>query len=317
MRPARLLGMLLPGLMLACGSNVDADAPPAPVQSTTLRGQISAGTDVAGTRAAIVWWITDTGRPYDKHVGEVPFRVEQGATSFEIDVPPPTSWLVPSVDGMGFARGSLVLYEDKNQNGKLDLVDPAVTSEYVDRIVAENTTLEILYIDGQIPGPPWRPFIESTDGSVPATGFNLVFSDWCANGRGPEGPCSEGRLSYKPADTPIVLSSELTPSSPEVMCELSQIPTNYDPNRPTPTVHPVGEMPATFPSNSEPYVFCNENMGPEEDVPPRMYTHYKCKTPSRACAFMWTGMTAEWCTGDTYTLAPGAPFPAGWPCSQH
>lgn len=304
----RLACALLPTLALACGSVDDTDTPQT-MALVTLHGEVDA--NVTGIRAAIVWWwVTPySGRPIDKHVQNLPLYQAFGSSRFEMKVMdlPPVAALVPHVEGMVWARGELVLYEDRNQNGTLDLIDPDTTNDYVDRIVAARRDLLVIYVEGEIPGPPWKMLNDSTDGTRPSKGYNLVFEQGCSFGWGPQGSCRERRVSYPRLDSAIAfpISEPVHPLTTEIMC----LPKTIRPSAPDlrPTVHPIGAMPSSFPVATDTFVACGDE---------RHYTQYTCTSPPRACAFTRVGMTAEWCSADTYRLAPNAPIPEGWPCHQ-
>src|SRR5262249_44344474 len=88
-------------------------------------------------------------------------------------------------DDFGFAIGSVVAYEDMNQNGRLDLIDQGADA-YVDRIAGANDTTILTYFQGTFPRDRTLPNgahesqFRDSDGLQPALGYNLYGEKRCA-----------------------------------------------------------------------------------------------------------------------------------------
>lgn len=167
--------------LAACGSTEDT---PFPTKSYTAEVSNSAGVTVSPSlRVAVVWGnVAKNGNTYQVSQ-DVPLGLT-GVGSFTLDLvqPPPAALLMTTNqvneerpnDGTLFGLGSPVIYEDKNGNGKLDMVAPG-TSQPVDAIVGADARLLIMYIDATTV-PAWLASPASNDdfeGQL-TVGFNLV-----------------------------------------------------------------------------------------------------------------------------------------------
>lgn len=171
--------------MAACGTAAgDGYAPP----FVTLRGTITTtGTvkTLSTVRVALVWKLANASPSAPasfRAVQELDVRAEF-PVGFNLDVrtlPPPEA-MAPTASGQtvppGFATayafGTLVVYEDTNGNGKLDLLsdDGAMP---VDHVLGAPKGLEIVYLEGG--GIPKNPDALPGDEDVldHNPGFNLI-----------------------------------------------------------------------------------------------------------------------------------------------
>jgi hypothetical protein len=78
--------------------------------------------------------------------------------------------LSPAMQALRVAFGTVVAYEDKNTNGKLDLVG-ANAQSFVDRIVGANEDLIVVYVDGAIPNDDE---LRDDARNLPVSGYNLL-----------------------------------------------------------------------------------------------------------------------------------------------
>ncbi|HEX9295286.1 MAG TPA: hypothetical protein VF881_05610 [Polyangiaceae bacterium] len=176
MKPVLPLGLLMSvGLVTGCGSPFASDPdvyPPLTTVNGELRKDDNFAAPTANTRVAVLWASADRGQ-YEQAV-DLPVQ-PVFPSNFKIDLvePPPLDMFDQVNDSPGFkiAHGALVVYEDVNQNGKLDLVD-GTSPTFVDRILGANGNLVLVYVDGTL---PITERLRDTDGHLPPTlGYNLV-----------------------------------------------------------------------------------------------------------------------------------------------
>ncbi len=211
------------------------------------------------------------------------------------------------------ALGVLVVYEDVNRNGKLDLVAPGAPA-YVDKIVGESTV--IVYTEQPLPQDQNYFSIPGIDGSVLKAGYNWVrVHQWdCEPGDGGFNPCRPSVL-YRSIDTPITLQMFELPeeqtSADTLMC--SVVPpsgggTQVGMGGPgSGSSQLIQESPDTFggplPSSDDPELLC--------DSPTSFRYSENCTTTSPGVCL---GDTTT-CTQEVQvTLTPGTAAPADWPC---
>jgi len=236
---------------------------------------------------------------------------------FELDItaPPPETqafWeLFPAPRSVAL-RGELariIVYEDVNHNGKLDLVDRDATA-YVDRVVGAAKDY-LLYLEGTMPSSPAdMVFVKDADGKLPGLGFTLGILTPCADGTLPpimHATCPPDykliHLRWAPVSFPIAIDLAQSPQLDRLMCQ----ETGGDGNNKTGVFnnHPAGEYPATFPApGGDGHLSCMPGG--------RSYQFQTCETnvPPAVCA-----TTMIKCATDEYTLADGAAPPNGWPCT--
>jgi hypothetical protein len=173
---------LFPGLLLtlaSCGSSAGPTyAPPL----LSIDGTITASTipTASTVHVALVWQLLDASG--FRAAQELAIRAEFPAT-FHLDVrqlPPPE--VITPVDpalvkpgfATGAALGTLIVYEDTNDNGELDLL-PIDATQSVDRVLGIPERLEIIYLEGG--GIPKKPDSLPTDLEEAvelSAGFNLI-----------------------------------------------------------------------------------------------------------------------------------------------
>lgn len=207
------------------------------------------------------------------------------------------------------AYGSVVAYEDRNGNGKLDLVDEGA-STYVDRILGSNADMSLIYFEGTVPAEA-----KDKNGRLPNRGYNIY--------RGITRACepdatNESTLETKsegieprgctapewlPMSTAYNLPLTADPKFAQIMCrngdrrESTGSETVPLPN-PTPGPGPNGK----YPSADDPRLACADGG--------KTYFYSECVTYSEGL-----------CKGDvmrctsTYWSMPTATAPAGWPCT--
>ncbi len=296
---------LLPLLtLLGCGT---AAGPSYDPPFVTLHGTItsSAVATPATVRVALVWNLDPKVAPASsfRAVQELDVRAEF-PVGFRLDVrtlPPADAMrhIDPSKTVPGYANafaiGTLVVYEDTNGNGKLDLV--AVGGTPSDRVLGAPERLEIIYLEGG--GFPKDPQALPTDeGALDhSAGFNLIVEPTradlvpgCTGCGGPVGPWTKLSLD---ADLSIALTAE--PQLSRALCEQ----TGGDVAVGTSGCAPcIGEACARckVPANAK--VTCSADR-----------TAFVAK--SCAAATLCAERTCETVSG---RRDGGAPVPAGWPC---
>lgn len=149
-----------------CGELGEADAEPSVL--TTISGGLSdlGDLEVEGElRVALIWrngsaeYVPGEGPPY--HIAhDVPVSTELPARfTLELTEPPPAIALreitaeTSDTDfppGSSYAVGALVVYDDRDGDGALDLLDAGSSAE-VDRLVGARGDLEVWYVTGGVP----------------------------------------------------------------------------------------------------------------------------------------------------------------------
>lgn len=273
----------------------------------TLHGTITASSVAtpASVRVALVWQLfSESGTPSFRVAQELDVRAEFPA-SFRLDVRSlPPREAIHSVRGSvgsggptGFAYGTLVVYEDTNGNGQLDLLPLDATSS-VDRVLGAPERLEIIYLEGG--GIPKNPNAPPTDedfvGHTP--GFNLVFEPEFAQpepGCSPCGPTALSAWTRLPVDGDITFALTADPRLSRVVCGR----TGGDSATAISSCQPcVGEACAKCPIAQDAKVTCS--------VDGTAYVALSCASQS-VCA----DLDCEYVSG---RRDPAAPAPAGWPC---
>ena len=193
----RLATMSALGLVLSaagCGSLSGDTGSPSPL--TNIHGTImsdSGSPPPASLATAIVWFGMSADGSFQESADSVPVTGTFPAT-FEIALTaiPPASAMFdfrtvfgsPEVaaTGVQVALGFVVAYDDRNGNGRLDIVDPGA-SEYIDKIEGVADRL-IFYLDQPVPtslvtSPQFTAL--GIDGSTPQKGYNLFLpeSNYC------------------------------------------------------------------------------------------------------------------------------------------
>jgi hypothetical protein len=198
----------------ACGDAAGVDyAPPL----AELRGVITASEipSPAEVRVAFAWRRRDPdGRTLrvTQDVGvraEFPVRFALAVTRL-----PPQEALNNGTSGAFlYATGTIIVYEDRNQNRTLDLLATDAV-ESPDRVLGAPSSMSIFYAEGTVAPKP------GTLGPHP--GFNLrreaMFRD-PAPGAEPCAPVMTARQEYLPLDTEIPLTLTAAPELSRQICE--------------------------------------------------------------------------------------------------
>jgi hypothetical protein len=214
------------------------------------------------------------------------------------------------------ALATLVVYEDVNRNGQLDLVPPGAPA-YVDRIVGGSLQYGIVYSEQPLPQDQNYFPIPGKDGSVLKAGYNWVrVHRWdCEPGDGGWNGCRPS-VFYRPIDTPVTLSMfEL----PEEQVEADAFMCTVVPQSGGQSSYGIGpalgsspspmtpESPANFggplPSSDDPELLC--------DSPTSFRYSENCTTTSSGVCL---GNTTTCTEHVQVALAPGMAAPADWPC---
>jgi hypothetical protein len=225
--------------------------------------------------------------------------------------PPVTPPVMPTNPdpGFQFAIGTVVAYLDENHNGKLDLVSDDA-SAYVDKILAANPEVAIVYLQGPIPDA--LPFVDSEASNRPKDGYNLfrqpecsapkqVTNPVCPSAPAPDpGTCTQAQ--WLGIDTPYTLTVASNPEVATLMCLTSS--SSGIASEATGTAGPFNPaiQPAKYPSPSDPNVCCASD-GSD-------YLYATCKEISEG---LCQG-TIESCTLVGYVRP--TPVPADWPCEK-
>jgi hypothetical protein len=291
-----LIAALASCLALACGTLSSSDDQPA-VNFGSVRGQVNnaAGVPItSGVRAAIMWFGGG-----DKHyrAQSVPLG-PNFPESLEVKVNelPPAGAIWPQ----GFASGNIVVYEDRNGDGKLDMVTPGEPA-YRDLVIGVVDGARVVFLESASVEAPF----EATDGSQPGPGFSLLVTDLNPPPCGDPDGCPPPS-SYKPIDTAVTLRMTTAWNDRNFACETWELfgPGGPETMLPEPQAvrHPAGEMPAKFaPDISD----CTD---------PRTLSVFSCQVSEKP--FCRYGNPPEICSHDIYTLAPSATPPEGWPCTK-
>jgi hypothetical protein len=328
----RLATMSALGLVLSaagCGSLSGDTGSPSPL--TNIHGTVmsdSGSPPPASLATAIVWFGMSADGSFQESADSVPVTGAFPAT-FEIALTaiPPASAMIdfravfgsPEVPATGVqvALGFVVAYDDRNGNGRLDIVDPGA-SEYIDKIEGVADRL-IFYLDQSVPtslvtSPQFTAL--GIDGSTPQKGYNLVLpvSNYCfadADG-GSVGACVRGNV-WEPMDTPVSLSLGKAPviapqDMQQLMCSTGpNFGTTFTSSTLPPTIS-VADFSGALPSADDPNLHCYDLDN---------FDYISSCTPSVASLPCQQENTV--CTQDTFvTLDPAggsliAP-PTGWPC---
>lgn len=204
----------------------------------------------------------------------------------------------------GLAYGAVVAYEDKNGNGKLDLVDDGASS-YVDRILGANEDLALLYIEGTVPAEA-----KDKNGKLPSAGYNIYrgLGRTCEADATNETPSKGGQPARCGApewlgmNTLYDLPLTADPKFAKIMCRSGASAGSGSESAlaatPTPGPGPNG----AYPKAGDPNLYCAADG--------KTYYYSECKTYSEGL-----------CKGDIMTCSstswsmPTATPPQGWPCT--
>jgi hypothetical protein len=213
----------------ACGGGLSGSTD-RPSTLATVQGQIDNPSKLplesTAFRVAIVWSIVDadSGLTKVKMAEDIPVTpVFPAQFQLALTEPPPSDAMNDGWNGAAIvAFGSIVAYEDLNNNGKLDLIDPNAP-QAIDRVVAVPEDYTLVYIEGDVAKIP--PKAADDNGAMPSVGFNLYqvqpLGEWACNG----GPVIEGvtppscpGFLWKSMSTPLTLSLSADPTLSVFMC---------------------------------------------------------------------------------------------------
>lgn len=339
-----------------CGSlgDVEHREPLAVIQGQLTQAATAPATTPSNVRIAVVWMNIDgSGYRATQDVKATPvfpssYRLEltdpppreamstgekQTTPSDPPTVPqePPSSGTTPSPgadnvgtrshvnnwpSGFAMAYGAVVAYEDRNGNGKLDLVDDGASS-YVDRILGANEDLSLLYIEGTAPAEA-----KDKKGHMPVQGFNIYrgigrsceVDDATNSGSatlddtikpksegGPAIPCTEPE--WLGMNTAYNLPLTADPKFSKIMCKSggktdTGSSLSGGVSTPTPGPGPNGK----YPSATDPNLSCSADG--------KTYVYTVCTTYSEG---LCKGDVLT-CTSSTWSM-PGTTKPEGWPCN--
>ena len=194
------------------------------------------------------------------------------------------------------AFGTLVVYEDGNGNGQLDLLGPTATLS-ADTLVGARRDLTLIYFEGELPTPlvqQINSWAAKEDGQ-PKLGFNLLETNLCSMNAKPD--CVESVKWYKPGEV-FDLPLSLDPGLSSLIC---QTPDNSGSG--SGQIVDMGtQQPTTYPDPAD--VTCAE--GGEA------YTTDECKVlPKKALC----DPTVMECVSRTWHVPDPTAPPSGWPCT--
>ena len=211
--------------------------------------------------------------------------------------------------GFGVAYGAVVAYEDKNGNGKLDLVDDGAAS-YTDRILGANDNLALVYIEGTAPAD-----FKDKNGHMPSAGFNLIKNiggatncetDATLKGASlqPRGGCTpSGGPEWLGMSTLYDLPLTADPRFAELMCKSG----GGNAGEGSASIAQVAEGPGPngkYPAANDPALVC----APDATT----YSYSECTRIDRG---LCRG-TIESCKYTMWKIPGGGSTPpAGWPCT--
>jgi hypothetical protein len=321
-----LVAALLP-VAAGCGSLSDAPGTAAPL--ATMNGTLSVASGAqapSSVRVALVWR-NDLGDGDQRgfNVAEDLEVAPQFPARFQLTVrtAPPSSALIRPEDDfdMSVAVGSVVAYEDKNGNGKLDLV-PAKSTSFVDGIVGANDELIVVWLPKE-PTAALARELRDPQGGLPRAGYNLYkrHTPICTISGGGNGdaepvpgapatPCTDkADIRWLPIDAPFDLPIVTDPKFNSLMCQSTdpgpgpdgppQVGPDPSPGGPgVPSGPSVPQGP--FPAPGARGLVCSPDG--------RRFTYSDCREPGLCEAASSCGARVE-------NLPAGVAAPAGWPCT--
>jgi len=239
-------------------------------------------------RAAVVWVATQGGAVSQDFAvaGSFPAQFTLPLT----ELPPNEAMRdapIPNGPSVRIANGTLIVYEDLNENGKLDLV--SLQQPAVDRILGTLTNTELVYAEGQLVQSCASP---SSDCFSAQKGFSLIsVVDAAPNpdrACEPSCPWKEGAVSQLPLETLLSITLTGSPELAPYMCQ------SGGENRGGAS---AGSPPSLPPAGAE--VFCSADG--------TAYDYQSCDVPTTPCG-------PKTCVSGWGTRDPSSAVPAGWPC---
>jgi hypothetical protein len=324
--------------LVACGGLADDTQKPGAL--ATMNGTLAVrngATAPGAVRVALVWSTEGRDKSVPRYNVAEDLEVAPAFPArFELTLrnPPPAEALVLlERTDMPVAVGSVVAYEDKNGNGKLDLVD-ANASSFVDGIVGTNDDLLVVWLS-QEPSAKLVAEVRDPQGGIPHAGYNLYryHRSLCSVSSGGNGGdvaspgaptpsgirpltepvgtgCEPNVTAWLPIDSPFDLPITNDPKFNQLMCRRKDggsTPSSPDAPPPVSSSSPspaprAPEQPQSYPLPGAKGLVCSADG--------RSFTQTFCPEQKGLCP---TGDTA--CEARVEILAPGAPVPAGWPCA--
>jgi hypothetical protein len=296
------------GLSAACGS-LRGDTVSLNTLAT-MRGEIdnpSQSLQISGNlRVAVVWLQTGGHVSVSEDLPVQPVFPSQ----FVVDLkgPPPAGAMINPADNVSdytgpsdfrFAYGAIVAYDDRNDNGALDLV-PDDAGMFIDRVVATNPYQAVVYFQGTLP----TATAKVAHGAF-KLGYSILEPD-CANpDAGPPDGGDCDWATFVDIGSPYNLTVSSDPLVNQIMCQtyaqhgsVSSWGTGSIWN-----VNPQGTPPGGYPPPDAQGLTCT-NAG-------SLYASYElvqCQTVADPLC-----NPQKVCTLRMVQLA-GAAVPAGWPC---
>jgi hypothetical protein len=269
-------------LAAGCGSAASHDYNPPFV---SLSGVITSSSIVTPSqvRVALVWKHRDPDGNLLRSAQELAVEA-QFPVRFRLDITslPPTESMNPADPNFRYATGTLIVYEDTDGNGVLDLVRSDVEST-VDRVLGAPEHLSVFYVEGsavQRGGPGAQP------------GFNLRREPLMLDPPPGDSQCQAvqaGSREYLPLSTEIPIALTAAPELSREMCAVMP---------PAPDGGCSGSScPSSVPPGAQ--VTCSSD---------RMAFVYKsCESAGGLCG----SVSCQYVCG---RRLPSDPIPPDWPC---
>lgn len=208
MRASSKALVLFPLLATACGTGASSDYSPS---YATLHGSIASSsvTTTADVRVALVWEVVNPrpGAAALKSTQELGLRA-QFPSNFQMDINslPPSEALSKNL-----AAGTLVVYEDTNRNGKLDLLAVDARSA-TDRVLGVPRGLTVVYVEGTPPAKAASGYFANV---ALQRGFNLLQE----SGWGAAAPVANTPWTMLPLSTEIPIDLTDAPQLSQYVCQ--------------------------------------------------------------------------------------------------
>jgi hypothetical protein len=290
-------------VLAGCG---EAAAPSYSPPFTTLYGRITSSSipTPAEVRVALVWKHRDPQGNILRAAQELAVHADF-PVNFRLDIttlPPDEAMNVGRTangtpnPSMRYATGTVVVYEDTDGNGRLDLA-PIDAPAMGDRVLGTPQGISVLYLEAGA---------ATASGAHP--GFNLrreaVLAD-PAPGANPCQPSVVTPQAFLPSSTPLDISLTGSPELSREVCQFTPAPPAADAgcvgdaaSLATPVQGDAGcSAPASVPQGA--VVTCSSDK--------RAFEYKSCFLPSSFCG-------ASSCLYGCGQLAGGEPAPSGWPC---
>lgn len=284
----RFLLLTIAGLSAGCGSAAGPDYAPAFV---SLSGMITSSEIAVPSqvRIALIWKHKDPDGNLARSAQEVAVA-SQFPVRFRLDITslPPADALNQRDMGAGqydpnwrYATGTLVVYEDVDGNGVLDLIRTDADTT-LDRVLGAPEHLSVFYTEGSN---------VRAGGTGAQPGFNLRRESPLVDPAPGDAQCSakQGAQQYLPLSTEIPVALTAAPELSREMCAV------MDPG--PPGCSPPSCQPLPLPPGAQ--LTCS----PDGTA----FVYKVCPAPRGLC-------TNSSCRYGCAARAPGDAIPPGWPC---